>query len=94
MNIRYYIDPDTMEPHIYNHRVVEEEVEDVLGEPGEILSGRNGARIAVGQTIAGRYLRVIFVDGRPPDDFFVITAYELNNQQKLAYRRRKRRRGR
>ena len=59
MNIRYYIDPDTMEPHIYNHRVVEEEVEDVLDEPGEIQPGRNGARIAVGQTIAGRYLRVI-----------------------------------
>lgn len=94
MNIRYYIDPDTMDPHIYNHRVVEEEVEDVLGEPGEILPGRNGARIAVGQIIAGRYLRVIFVAGRPPDDFFVITAYEMNNQQKLAYRRRKRRRGR
>ena len=29
-NVRYYIDPETGLPHIYNHSVTEEEVEEVL----------------------------------------------------------------
>jgi hypothetical protein len=35
MNIRFYRDPATGEPHIYNHGVTEEEVEEVLRRPGE-----------------------------------------------------------
>jgi len=30
MKIRFYIDPETGLPHIYNHKVREDEVEDVL----------------------------------------------------------------
>ena len=30
-----YIDPETEQPHIYNHEVREDEVEDVLRKPGE-----------------------------------------------------------
>ena len=37
MKIRYYIDPETEQPHIYNHGVNEYEVEDVLRKPGEYL---------------------------------------------------------
>jgi hypothetical protein len=53
MNIRYYIDPETGLPHIYKHNVSENEVEDVLLKPGEDRLGREGARIALGQTNAG-----------------------------------------
>ena len=28
MQVRFYIDPKTREPHIYNHGVTEEEIED------------------------------------------------------------------
>jgi len=41
MNIRFYIDPETGAPHIYNHHVDEDEVEDVLGNPGEDRPSRD-----------------------------------------------------
>jgi hypothetical protein len=89
LNVRYYIDPATGEPHIRNHGVVESEVEAVLSRPGEDRPGAEEARIAVGQTSAGRYLRVIYVP--EPGGVFVITAYDLTGKPLLAYRRRKRR---
>jgi hypothetical protein len=92
LNIRYYIDPDTGQPHIYKHDVVESEVEEVLVRPGEDRPGSEGARIALGQTSAGRYLRVIYVLDPEPDSVFVITAFELRGKPLMAYRRRRRRR--
>ena len=35
VRLRYYIDPSTGEPHIYNHDVDENEVEEILGKPIE-----------------------------------------------------------
>ena len=40
MNIRFYIDPETEEPHIYNHSVTEGDVEDVLTRPIEDRPGK------------------------------------------------------
>jgi hypothetical protein len=57
VKIRFYIDPDTDQPHIYNHAVREDEVEDVLRKPGEDRPGREGARIAIGKTNSGRPTR-------------------------------------
>jgi hypothetical protein len=94
MEVRYYADPHTRDPHIYDHGIDEEEVEHVLRHSGEDLPARNGARQAVGQTSAGRYLRVIYVPDPEPKSVFVITAYELQGKPLLAYRRRRRRRGR
>lgn len=91
MNVRFYIDPETGEPHIYNHQVGEAEVEEVLDEPAEDRPGREGARVAIGQTAAGRYLRVIYVSDPAPDSVFVITAYELRGKPLTAFRRRRRR---
>jgi len=92
MVIRFYLDPATGQPHILEHGVDEGEVEDVLATPGEDRPGRDGSRIAIGQTRAGRYLRVIYVPDPQPDSVFVITAYELKGKPLLAYRRRRRRR--
>ena len=94
MNIRYYIDPETGEPHTYNHDVEEEEVEDVLESSGEDRPGRNGSRVALGQTRGGRFLRIIYVRDPQPDSIFVITAYNLRGKPLLAYRRRLRKKGR
>lgn len=91
MNIRFYIDPQTGLPHIHNHQVFEDEVEDILRRPGEDRPGRDGSRVAIGQTRAGRYLRVIYVPDADADGIFVITAYELTGKPLAAYRRRRRR---
>jgi hypothetical protein len=88
MNIRYYIDPLTDLPHIYNHRVSENEVVDILSKPGEDRSGRDGSRVALGQTRAGRYLRVIYVLDPKPKSIFVITAFDLTGKPLIAYKRR------
>ena len=92
MKIRLYIDPETGLPHIYNHKVREDEIEDVLRKPGEDRPGKANSRIAIGQTKTGRYLRVIYVPDPEPDSVFVITAYELIGKPLKAYRRRSRRR--
>ena len=91
MKARFYIDPQTGAPHIYNHRVGEDEVEDVLRNPGEDRPGREGSRVALGQTRSGRYVRVIYVPDPELDSVFVITAYELQGKPLTAYRRRRRR---
>ena len=91
MKTRFYFDPQTKQPHIYNHGVKKNEVEDVLRKPGEDRSGRDGARVAIGKTASGRYLRVIYVPDPIPESVFVITAYELIGKPLKAYRRRRRR---
>ncbi|HEY9680650.1 MAG TPA: DUF4258 domain-containing protein [Oculatellaceae cyanobacterium] len=87
MEIRFYEDPQTGQPHIYNHQVSEEEVFQILLRPGEDRPAADDSRMALGQTDAGRYLRVIYVSDR--DSIFVITAYELTDKQLKAYRRRR-----
>ena len=93
MNIRFYLDPATGEPHIYGHGITEDEVSDVLRNPGEDRPGREGSRIALGQTRDGRYIRVIYVPDPEPESVFVITAHELTGKPLTAYRRRRRRKG-
>ena len=93
MDIRFYRDPATGELHIYNHGVTEEEVEEVIRRPDEDRRGREGARVAIGQTRAGRALRVIYVPDPEPDSIFVIAAYALRGKPLTAYRRRQRRKG-
>ena len=90
MVIRFYRDSRTGQPHIYGHNVTESEKEEVLSEPGEDRLGTNGARITLGRTEAGRYLRVIYVPDPEPDSVFVITAYTLEGKPLTAYKRRRR----
>ena len=94
MNIRFYSDPETGLPHIYNHGVTEDEVEDVLLNSGEDWFGKRKTRNALGQTQGGRYLQVVYVRDPKPNSVFVITAYELTGKPLAAYRRRRRKRGR
>ena len=91
MDVRYYYDPESGEPHIYEHGVSEDEVEYVLRHPGEDRSGHDDSRHAIGQTANGRYLRVIYVRDEP-DGVFVITAYDVRGKALQAYQRRQRKR--
>lgn len=92
MQLRFYLDPETGLPHIYNHDVSEQEVEDVLEGPQEDRPGREDSRVAIGRTPGGRYLRVIYVPDTEPDSVFVVTAFELKGKPLAAFRRRRRRR--
>ena len=88
MELRFYIDPATGEPHILGHDVSGSEVEAVLARPLEDRPGREGSRVALGQTQAGRYLRVIYVPDPTPGSIFVITAYDLGPKARRALGRR------
>jgi hypothetical protein len=90
MRVRFNIDKDTGRPHCESHGVGVEEVLDILRGPSDQGPGRNGTRIAEGQTAQGRYLRVIFANN-PDGSIFVIMAYDLVGNAKAAYRRRRRR---
>ena len=92
MEVRYYRDPVTGLPHIYDHGINEQEVEYVLARPGEDGPSARGARQVVGQTLSGRYLRVIYVPDDDGEGVFVVTAYPLTGKPLKAYRRRRRRR--
>jgi hypothetical protein len=94
VDVRFYHDPDTGQPHICGHGVTEAEVEEVLRGSGEDLPAARNSRMKLGQTAAGRYLQVIYVPDDDPRSVFVITAYELRGKAKQAFRRRRRRRGR
>jgi hypothetical protein len=91
MRIRFYWDPATELPHIYGHDVTEIEVEQAMRRRGEDLAGRGGSRVAIGRTLGGRELRIIYVRDPDGEGIFVITAYELRGRPLIAYRRRKRR---
>jgi hypothetical protein len=92
MDLRFWNDPETGQPHIYQHGVTEAEVLQVLLRPGEEFAGRDDSRIRLGQTLAGRYLQIVFVPDVGRISAFVVTAYELSPKAKRAFRRRQRRR--
>jgi hypothetical protein len=60
MEVRFYVDPDTEEPHLYGHGIIEEEVIQVLRGPGEDLPAKRNSRMKLGTTSSGRYLQVIY----------------------------------
>ena len=88
--LRFYIDPETGEPHVLRHHVADNEVAEVLSSVIEDRAAESDARSAIGQTEAGRYLRVIYVPDPEPDSAFVITAYELRGKPLAAFRKRRR----
>jgi hypothetical protein len=91
VNLRSYRNPETDAPHIYDHGVSEEEVEDVLVRRfAEIRAGRGGSYSALGPTTSGRFLRVIFRREEDRDTLFVITAFEPGPTAIQGYRRRRR----
>ncbi len=94
MDVRYYLVPETGQPHIYDHGITEAEVEWILARPEEDGPSSGRARQCIGQTSAGRYLRVIYVPDPDGVGVFVVTAYPLTGKPLKAYRRRQRRRKR
>ena len=90
--IRFLIDADTGRPHLDQHGVSEAEARQVLRNADQDYDGREGSRIAAGQTDAGRYLRVIYRRDEDTEAIFVITAYDVPAKAKRKLRRKRRRR--
>lgn len=90
--IRFYIDPHTDQPHIYNHGVTEDEVQEILHHPIREEPNRENSRIAVGRTHGGRFLKVIYSEDDDGVGVFVITAYDIRGNALRALRRHMRRR--
>ena len=89
MYYRYHIDSDTGLPHILGHGITEEEVEWVLGSRNtERRRGDNDSIIAIGQTMGGRVLKVIYSPDPEPGSVFVITAYQISGKPLRAHNRR------
>lgn len=86
VNLRFYLDPQTGEPHVYEHDVDEDEVREALRNAGEERPGRGSSRV--------RTLRIVYVPDPEPRSLFVITAYDLRGKPLAAYRRRQRRKRR
>ena len=80
--IRYYIDPETDEPHFFNHQVDCNEVDEVLATSTEDRPSRDGTRMALGQTANGRHLKVIYV--RDSRDSSLFRHYCLSTHRKSA----------
>lgn len=91
VDLRFFLDPTTDEPHIYEHGVTEDEVEEILANPADEFPSRGNSRTALGQTEAGRYLQVVYVPDAHWKSAFVVTAYDLKGKALAAYRRRRRR---
>ncbi|HWG41426.1 MAG TPA: DUF4258 domain-containing protein [Gemmataceae bacterium] len=94
MEVRFYNDPETGQPHIFGHGVTEDEVQQVMCASGDDYPATRDSRMKLGQTLTGRYLQVIYVPDEDPNSIFVITAYELRGKAKKAFRRRRRRKSR
>jgi hypothetical protein len=60
MELRFYIDPETGQPHIYNHGITENEVREVFARTAEDTVADRRSRMRLRQTAAGRYLQAIY----------------------------------
>lgn len=94
MELRFWNDAETGLPHFHEHGVTEEEVLEIMSRPGEEFAGDDNSRIRLGQTQAGRYLQVVFVPDADRKGGFVVTAYDMADKAKRAFRRRRRRKQR
>ncbi|HVS72581.1 MAG TPA: hypothetical protein VHQ47_15095 [Phycisphaerae bacterium] len=91
--LRYHCDPESGQPHIYDHGVTEQEVAEVFADKWRReYASLKTSRVLNGQTAAGRYLKVIYVPDLFGPGIFVITAYDLIGKPLKAYRRQMRRR--
>jgi len=89
MEYRFYKDPDTGMAHCRNHGVTELEAISVVQSPGRLFRNQDESLVAEGQTLSGRYIRVVYREDSQDDSIFVITAYDMGGKAKRAYRRRK-----
>ncbi len=78
------------EDHIGHRGIGLAEVEEVvLYLPQYVKSGRGGTTLVYGTTSAGRMLPVVLIPD-PDGDAFVVTAREMSDNERRAFRRKER----
>jgi uncharacterized DUF497 family protein len=89
LEIRFLCDADGS-THIHKHGVSEREAIRVFWGAKHRAPAKRGAKMALGQTDTGRFLKVIY---KPIDrGILIITAYDLRGKELKAFRRLVRRR--
>ena len=88
--IEFYVEPDGT-VHIHRHAVSEDDVAEVLDNKPETRKEADGSQIALGMTLDGRFLRVVYLPNQESGTIFVITAFEPGRTTKRGWRRRQRR---
>lgn len=84
MKFRFYIDPDTNEPHVYKHEVKEQEIIEVFTERSYFERIRqDGSFEAIARTDQRRFLRIAF--RRTGEEIFIITAYDIEDKETIAF---------
>ena len=87
-------EPEGNVRHIAEHGITQEEVEEVLNDPGTSfgVSQSSGLPMAFGWTLAGRHLTIVFerVEADPPT-VRPVTAYEVPPPSRRGQRKGKRR---
>lgn len=74
--------------HLGDHGFTPQEIEALFTEKVVVRVTRDGRRIALGQTIGGRYLKVIY-EKKENGIIRVITAYDMKPAEKRHYKSKK-----
>ena len=92
MYLRFWNDPETGLPHIYDHGVTEDdEVCQVMIGKGLDYPEKGDSRVRLGTTASGRALKVVYFPDKGSLSAFIVTSYDLKGKALKAYRRAKRR---
>jgi len=79
MDMRFYLDPDSGLPHIYQHGVREDEVEQILRGKGEDVAAKDGARRNSDKRTRDATCKSIYTFDDLGLSIFVITAYGVQS---------------
>lgn len=75
------------EEYVTRHHLLPAEVEEAVEGTRSITRSRNGTYRAIGQSLGGRYIRVILAP-RGGGRFYIVTTREADDNERQLYRRR------
>jgi len=83
LKLKFYIDTETNEPHIYKHEISEAEIVEFFQEIKYLERKRNDKSYeAFGRIHSNRFLHVVYRK-EAADVFFIITAYDIEDKELL-----------
>jgi len=88
LKMKSFVWNDNNIEHIGNHDVRPDETEEVFVSKYFLLKTRQGRYLVFGRTFSGRYLIVVFEFLEGVKDVQVITARDMNEEEKRLYRRK------
>ena len=86
MKVRHFDWDEVNEDHVARHGVDPDEVEEVFVGRHRVLRSREGRYVALGRSVAGRYLLVVF-EAREFGEIRVVTARDMAEKEKKYFKR-------